>query len=199
MWELIKAPDRIVAEVPIWKCYGLHFKEAFRHPLPFYDNAYLVKAVYEEDEYVGISAGEHVFWLDGTSRPIHAANRALGLKLTDKNVAEYACFFCFHIRNGRGRPLHLEAVIDGVRRAGNGWMVKGIMNCDGDLYEVDISVTPDGSVIATENQKELASCGKQSKIRSDISMLSNPKQNTALLNAPGSNPCRFTRKVFLPR
>jgi hypothetical protein len=143
-WQLINSPDRIVADVPIWKCYGFKFKEAFRIRLPFYDNADLVKIVFEEDEFYGINSPDHTFWLNGTARPIRIANRALGLKLTEQNVTQYLGMFCGYI------GFHTEAVVDGVSRSMNGYRVKAIMAYEADLYCVEMSVSPEGSVIMVD-------------------------------------------------
>ncbi len=79
--------------------------------LPFYTNIALVKI---EDSSWGRDKGPfwflakqgQMFHLDGTSAPIHDANEAGPVKVTEENVLNYLRFFCFFVHGDEG-PFYI--------------------------------------------------------------------------------------------
>lgn len=85
--------------------------------LPFYNNIALVRV---SDTAWGASTGPfwflakqgQMFHLDGTSAPIHDANEAGPIKVTEDNVLDYLRFFCFFVHGDEGPFLILEDIND---------------------------------------------------------------------------------------
>lgn len=85
--------------------------------LPFYSNIALVRV---SDTSWGGDTGPfwflakqgQMFHLDGTSAPIHDANEAGPIKVTDDNVLDYLRFFCFFVHGDEGPFLILEDIDD---------------------------------------------------------------------------------------
>lgn len=56
--------------------------------------------------------GENLYWLNGTSPPLHEVNAKAPLKLDAQNVAAYHRFFCFFVRGEEGPFFIAEALDD---------------------------------------------------------------------------------------
>lgn len=54
----------------------------------------------------------NLFWLNGTSPPIHEVNAKAPIKVTEDNVLEYLKFFCFFVRGEDGPFLIAESMDD---------------------------------------------------------------------------------------
>ncbi len=54
----------------------------------------------------------NLYWLNGTSPPIHEVNAKAPVKITDDNVLEYLKFFCFFVRGEEGPFLIAEGMDD---------------------------------------------------------------------------------------
>lgn len=54
----------------------------------------------------------NLYWLNGTSPPIHEVNAKAPVKITDDNVIEYLRFFCFFVRGEEGPFLIAESMED---------------------------------------------------------------------------------------
>lgn len=84
---------------------------AARCALPWYANTQLVRLVTAAwgnlAIYYLVLDGQ-LFHLNGTSLPIHEANRIGGITLTPENVLEYLKFFCFFVRGAEGPFYILE-------------------------------------------------------------------------------------------
>ncbi len=85
--------------------------------LPFYGNIALVRikdSTWSAD--VGpfwfLAKQGRMFHLDGTSMPIHEANEAGPIKVTEDNVLEYLRFFCFFVHGDDGPFLIIEDIDD---------------------------------------------------------------------------------------
>lgn len=85
--------------------------------LPFYDSVALIRV---KDPawtpknlfiYYLTDAG-NLFWLNGTSPPIHEVNSKAPVKITEENVIEYLKFFCFFVRGEEGPFLIAENMDD---------------------------------------------------------------------------------------
>ena len=85
--------------------------------LPFYNNIALVRL---NDSAWGKDTGPfwflakqgQMFHLDGTSAPIHDANEAGPIQITEENVLDYLRFFCFFVHGDEGPFLILEDIND---------------------------------------------------------------------------------------
>ncbi len=119
---------------------------------------------------------EDTHWLNGESEPIHDANEAESLTLTDDTVADYLRFFLHFLRADRsafvlvesadeveagppenvaddaGEPLTLEAVRGlAAPLAPQGfdagnWLFDGVVSFQGGIFRASFSVEPDGIV-----------------------------------------------------
>lgn len=125
--------------------------------LPFYDSVALIRV---KDPawtpknlfiYYLTDAG-NLFWLNGTSPPIHEVNSKAPVKITEENVIEYLKFFCFFVRGEEGPFLIAESmddtyvpkqvdektkmVLEGTIRPAtyNGTNAQGNMMCDAVVY-----------------------------------------------------------------
>lgn len=54
----------------------------------------------------------NLYWLNGTSPPIHEVNAKAPIRITDDNVLEYLRFFCFFVRGEEGPFLISENMDD---------------------------------------------------------------------------------------
>lgn len=54
----------------------------------------------------------NLYWLNGTSPPIHEINAKAPVKITEDNVLEYLRFFCFFVRGEEGPFLIAEHMDD---------------------------------------------------------------------------------------
>ena len=54
----------------------------------------------------------NLYWLNGTSPPIHEVNSKAPIKVTEDNVLEYLRFFCFFVRGEEGPFLIAESMQD---------------------------------------------------------------------------------------
>lgn len=101
--------------------------------LPFYKNVALIRV---HDSSWGetikpfwflAKQGGQIFHLDGTSAPIHEANEAGPVKVTEANALDYLRFFCMFVHGDDGPFLIIEsmenpampteAMADGMRQA----------------------------------------------------------------------------------
>ena len=82
-------------------------------PLPFYDQVALIRVKdpswTPQNLFVYYLTDQgHLYWLNGTSPPIHEANSKAPIKITDDNVLDYLRFFCFFVRGEEGPFLIAE-------------------------------------------------------------------------------------------
>lgn len=54
----------------------------------------------------------NLYWLNGTSPPIHEVNAKAPIRVTEENVLDYLRFFCFFVRGEEGPFLISEAIED---------------------------------------------------------------------------------------
>ncbi len=85
--------------------------------LPFYDNVVMIRikdpAWSPSNLYIYyLSDQGKLYWLNGSSPPIHECNAKAPVKITDDNVLEYLRFFCFYVRGDEGPFLIAEASDD---------------------------------------------------------------------------------------
>ncbi len=85
--------------------------------LPFYDQVALIRvkdpAWTPRNLFIYYLTFEgNLFWLNGTSPPIHEVNAKAPVKITDDNVLEYLKFFCFFVRGEEGPFLIAESMDD---------------------------------------------------------------------------------------
>lgn len=85
--------------------------------LPFYDNVAMIRvkdpAWTPANLYIYYLTDQgNLYWLNGTSPPIHEINAKAPVKITDDNVLEYLRFFCFFVRGEEGPFLIAETVDD---------------------------------------------------------------------------------------
>lgn len=86
-------------------------------PLPFYERVALIRvkdpAWTPNNLFIYYLTDQgKLFWLNGTSPPIHEVNAKAPIKITDDNVLEYLRFFCFFVRGEEGPFLIAEGVDD---------------------------------------------------------------------------------------
>ena len=85
--------------------------------LPFYDSVALIRvkdpAWSPRDLVIYYLTDQgNLFWLNGTSPPIHEVNAKAPVRITDDNVLEYLRFFCFFVRGDEGPFLIAESMDD---------------------------------------------------------------------------------------
>lgn len=85
--------------------------------LPFYDQVAMIRvkdpAWTPRDLFIYCLTDQgNLFWLNGTSPPIHEINAKAPVKITDDNVLEYLRFFCFFVRGEDGPFLIAESMED---------------------------------------------------------------------------------------
>lgn len=85
--------------------------------LPFYDNVAMVRikdpAWTPSNLYIYYLTDQgNLYWLNGTSPPIHEINAKAPVKITDDNVLDYLKFFCFFVRGEEGPFLIAESMSD---------------------------------------------------------------------------------------
>lgn len=85
--------------------------------LPFYDNVAMIRvkdpAWTPSNLYIYYLTDQgNLYWLNGTSPPIHEVNAKAPIKVTDDNVLEYLRFFCFFVRGEEGPFLIAESMDD---------------------------------------------------------------------------------------
>ena len=125
--------------------------------LPFYDQVAMIRvkdpAWTPKNLYIYYLTDQgNLYWLNGTSPPIHEVNAKAPVKITDDNVLEYLKFFCFFVRGEEGPFLIAEtmedpyipknidektrSVIEGTIRAASyeGKNEKGNFMCDAVVY-----------------------------------------------------------------
>jgi hypothetical protein len=125
--------------------------------LPFYDQVAMIRvkdpAWTPKNLYIYYLTDQgNLYWLNGTSPPIHEVNAKAPVKITDDNVLEYLKFFCFFVRGEEGPFLIAEtmndpyipkniddktrSVIEGTIRAASyeGKNEKGQFMCDAVVY-----------------------------------------------------------------
>lgn len=85
--------------------------------LPFYDQVVLVRV--KDPSWAPknlviyyLTAEGNLYWLNGTSPPIHEVNGMAPIKITEDNVLEYLRFFCFFVRGEEGPFLIAESLDD---------------------------------------------------------------------------------------
>lgn len=125
--------------------------------LPFYDSVAMIRikdpAWTPADLFIYYLTDQgNLYWLNGTSPPIHEVNAKAPVKITDDNVLEYLRFFCFFVRGEEGPFLIAEdmndpyipkniddrtrSVIEGTIRPASyeGKNEKGFFLCDAVVY-----------------------------------------------------------------
>lgn len=85
--------------------------------LPFYDQVAMIRvkdpAWTPKNLYIYYLTDQgNLYWLNGTSPPIHEVNAKAPVKITDDNVLEYLRFFCFFVRGEEGPFLIAESSDD---------------------------------------------------------------------------------------
>src|SRR5688572_19029073 len=85
--------------------------------LPFYDQVAMIRvkdpAWTPSNLYIYYLTDQgNLYWLNGTSPPIHEINAKAPVKITDDNVLEYLKFFCFFVRGEEGPFLIAESMSD---------------------------------------------------------------------------------------
>lgn len=85
--------------------------------VPFYDNVALIRVkdpawTPKELNIYYLTDQGNLFWLNGTSPPIHEVNAKAPVKITEGNVLEYLRFFCFFVRGEEGPFLIAESMDD---------------------------------------------------------------------------------------
>lgn len=85
--------------------------------LPFYDQVAMIRvkdpAWTPSSLYIYYLTDQgNLYWLNGTSPPIHEINGKAPVKITDDNVLEYLRFFCFFVRGEEGPFLIAETMDD---------------------------------------------------------------------------------------
>ncbi len=84
--------------------------------LPFYDNVAMIRVKdpsWAPDLFIYYLTDQgNLYWLNGTSPPIHEVNAKAPVKITDDNVLEYLRFFCFFVRGEEGPFLIAESMED---------------------------------------------------------------------------------------
>lgn len=114
--ELTGFVDRIN---PVGDRYELNLDtlECHRRPLPWYDSVELIQL---RDKTLRpaklvlcyLRNGEDLYWLNGTSPPIHEVNAKAPVKINEQNVADYLRYFCFFVRGEEGPFYVLEDAAD---------------------------------------------------------------------------------------
>lgn len=144
-------------------------------PLPFYDQVALIRvkdpAWTPQNLFIYYLTDQgNLYWLNGTSPPIHDVNAKAPVKITDDNVLEYLRFFCFFVRGDEGPFLIAESmedtyvpkqlddktrtVIEGVLRPAsmegkdeNGnWLCDGVVYYANAMFIANFSVQPSGMI-----------------------------------------------------
>ncbi|MCI5060370.1 MAG: hypothetical protein MRY79_04780 [Alphaproteobacteria bacterium] len=144
-------------------------------PLPFYDQVALIRvkdpAWTPQNLFIYYLTDQgNLYWLNGTSPPIHDVNAKAPVKITDDNVLEYLRFFCFFVRGDEGPFLIAESmedtyipkqlddktrtVIEGVLRPAsfegkdeNGnWLCDGVVYYSNAMFIANFSVQPSGMI-----------------------------------------------------
>lgn len=85
--------------------------------LPFYDQVAMIRvkdpAWTPANLYIYYLTDQgNLYWLNGTSPPIHEINSKAPVKITDDNVIDYLKFFCFFVRGEEGPFLIAESMSD---------------------------------------------------------------------------------------
>lgn len=85
--------------------------------LPFYDQVALIRvkdpAWTPRNLFIYYLTDQgNLYWLNGTSPPIHEVNAKAPVKITEDNVLEYLRFFCFFVRGEEGPFLIAEDMND---------------------------------------------------------------------------------------
>lgn len=85
--------------------------------LPFYDQVALIRvkdpAWTPRNLYIYYLTDKgNLYWLNGTSPPIHEVNAKAPIKVTEDNVLDYLRFFCFFVRGEEGPFLIAESMDD---------------------------------------------------------------------------------------
>ena len=85
--------------------------------LPFYDQVAMIRVKDPSwtpaNLYIYYLTDQgNLYWLNGTSPPIHEVNAKAPVKITDDNVLEYLKFFCFFVRGEEGPFLIAESMND---------------------------------------------------------------------------------------
>lgn len=90
---------------------------ALKRSLPFYDSAVLVRlkdpAWNPRNLYLYyLLVDGNIYWLNGTSQPIHLVNALAPVHLTEENCIDYLEFFCFYVRGEEGPFLIAQSMGD---------------------------------------------------------------------------------------
>lgn len=86
-------------------------------PLPFYEQVALIRvkdpAWTPKNLFIYYLTDQgNLYWLNGTSPPIHEVNAKAPIRITDDNVLDYLRFFCFFVRGEEGPFLISESMDD---------------------------------------------------------------------------------------
>lgn len=86
-------------------------------PLPFYEQVALIRvkdpAWSPKNLFIYYLTDQgNLYWLNGTSPPIHEVNAKAPIRITEDNVLDYLRFFCFFVRGEEGPFLISESMDD---------------------------------------------------------------------------------------
>lgn len=153
--------------------------------LAFYESHHLMELEFVRDHGVerafALDGPQGIAWLNGGSTPIHDANDAESLALTEETAADYVKFFFYFLRADEGAFVLIESEAevgpaDGVvargedegevltleeartkarpvliRRADGRWHTDVTVAYGGVLYSASVAVEPDGNVEMTDD------------------------------------------------
>ena len=150
-------------------------------PLPFYDEVAMIRvkdpAWTPRNLFIYYLTHQgKLYWLNGTSPPIHDANEAAPIKITEDNVLDYLRFFCFFVRGEEGPFLIAEdmqdtyvpkdlddqtrgviediirpAAFEGINEQGQ-FMCNGVVYYSNALFIANFAVEPDGMIHMLDDQ-----------------------------------------------
>lgn len=162
---------------PIGDKYSVSAQTTLAHwlPLPFYDQVAIIRvkdpAWTPRNLFIYYLTDQgNLYWLNGTSPPIHEVNEKAPIKITDDNVLDYLRFFCFFVRGEEGPFLIAEsmqdtyvpkdlddqtraalentvspATFEGKDDEGN-WLCNGVVYYSNALFITNFKVMPSGMI-----------------------------------------------------
>jgi len=122
MWREFNGPLQLL--LGVLNKRGFEYKDIDRvqaavDDLAFYEDGALLRVTTPHDRKYfimhrgGLLASQVILWIDGTSDPIHRANRTFGLKLTDDNVIDYLRFHNGFLVGDCGDPFFVIDTMKG--------------------------------------------------------------------------------------
>jgi ATP-dependent Zn protease len=109
--EVTRAQERLSGRAPLLGVSAL--AGAHCSDLSFYKRHLLIELRFTSsrglERVFGLHGPDETYWLDGTSGPVHSANEAESLALTDAMVHDYLRFFCYFVRGDDGAFALIES------------------------------------------------------------------------------------------